>query len=93
MPRRFREEVKVELARFGVVPGPGSDPAKLRDFLNALYVFEIREQKLRRQELERVLGPQPLDAYSAGVQGLKRKYALLQLPPCLWLEEAREETS
>ena len=91
--RRFREDVKAELARFGVVPGPKSDPARLRDFLNALYVFEIREQKLRRQEFERVLGPQPLDAYSDGVQALKRKYALLQLPPRLWLEGAREEIS
>ncbi|HYG64515.1 MAG TPA: hypothetical protein VEL74_18190 [Thermoanaerobaculia bacterium] len=56
--------------------------------MNDLYRFEIRELKLRRRELERFFGPQPLADYSDQVRSLKGRYALLALPLELWTEPA-----
>lgn len=83
---RYRETVLRELERLGIRPRSATSPELLHDFLNALYVFEIRELKLRRDELERFLGPQPLTEYSAQVHALKRKYPLLSLPLPAWTE-------
>jgi hypothetical protein len=83
---RYRETVLRELERLGIRPRPATSPEQLHDFLNALYVFEIRELKLRRDELERFFGPQPLEEYSAQVHALKRRYPLLSLPLPGWTE-------
>ena len=58
----------------------------MRELLNDLYLFEIRELKLRRRELEQFFGPQPLADYSEKVRELKSRYALLSLPLELWTE-------
>lgn len=84
---RYRDTVLRELERFGVRPRPATSPELLHDFLNDLYVFEIRELKLRRDEMERFFGPQPLEGYSAQVHALRRKYPLLSLPLAAWTEE------
>jgi hypothetical protein len=83
----YRDVVLRELERHGLRPRPTTPPRLLHDFLNDLYVFEIRELKLRRDELERVLGPQPLADYSARVRALKKRYPLLSLPLPAWVEE------
>ncbi len=85
-PHRYREAVLQALLRHGLAPRPSTDPAKVRDLLSALYVFEIRELRTRRHELERALGPQPLDDYSRQVDALKQRYALLNLPLPHWVE-------
>lgn len=58
----------------------------MRELLNDLYLFEIRELKLRRRELEAFFGPQPLAGYSDQVRALKGRYALLSLPLEVWTE-------
>lgn len=85
-PFRYREGVLRALLAHGVSPRATTDPAKVRELLSALYVFEIRELRARRRELERVLGPQPLDGYSRQVDALKRRYPLLNLPLVHWVE-------
>lgn len=84
---RYRPGILAELARRGIVPGPQTRPQMLRDLVSALYVFEIRDRKLRHREMERILGPQTLDAYRAAIRSLKEKYQpLLHLPAELWVE-------
>lgn len=79
-----------ELERFGLRPRPTTDPEPVRDLLKTLYTHEIRLAKLRRRELERVLGPQPLEDYRREVHELKARYPLLGLPLELWAEETEE---
>ncbi|NJL28559.1 MAG: hypothetical protein HC897_12050 [Thermoanaerobaculia bacterium] len=76
----YRSEVLAQLERFGVRPRTTTPPEKLRDFLDALYLFEIRELRSRRRELETVLGSQPLEPYRAQLHALKVRYTLLSLP-------------
>jgi hypothetical protein len=85
-PYRYRPEARAELARWGIVPKPTSDPAEVYALLKAIYTFEIRELKARRREAERVLGPQPLEEYRRGLQALKRRYPLLAVPARMWVE-------
>jgi hypothetical protein len=84
---RYRETVLRELERRGIRPRPTTSPERLHGFLNDLYVFEIRELKLRRDELERFFGPQPLGEYAAQVQALRHRYPLLSLPLPAWIED------
>jgi hypothetical protein len=85
-PYRYRATVLEALLRHGIAPRPATDPAKARELVSALYVFEIRELRARRRELERVLGPQPLDVYARQVEELKARYRLLELPLPHWVE-------
>jgi hypothetical protein len=84
---RWRPGVLAELERFGLRPRPATDPGRVRDLLKTLYTHEIRLAKLRRHEIERVLGPQPLDDYRREVHELKARYPLLGLPLELWVDE------
>lgn len=83
---RFRSFVLAELARWGIVPKPTTPPATAYFLLKAIYTFEIREMKFRRREVERALGPQPLDAYRRGLERLKSKYRVLKLASHDWVE-------
>ena len=83
----YHPNVLRELARWGIAPRPGTDPARAYFLLKAIYCFEIREMKQRRREAEEVLGPQPLDDYRRGLELLKEKYDLLRVPARKWVEE------
>lgn len=85
-PHRYREGVLEALLRHGLAPRPATDPAKVRELLSALYLFEIRELRARRRELEAVLGAQPLDEYARQVEALRARYRLLELPLPHWVE-------
>jgi len=85
-PYRYRSFVLQELARWGIVPGPATAPATAYHLLKMIYAFEIREMKLRRRELERALGPQPLDDYRRGLERLKARYRVLKLASHEWVE-------
>lgn len=88
----YRPEILAALARRGIVPKSTTDPEKLRELVNDLYVFEIREAKLRRRELEAVMGPQPPGSYRERVIALKEKYRpLLGLPAEAWVLHATNE--
>jgi len=91
---RYRREILAELAKRGIAPHSGTSPERLRELVNDLYVFEIRDLKLRHQEMERILGPQPLEGYRQGVLALKEKYKpLLGHPAEAWVlpEEKKNE--
>ena len=85
MPR-YRPEVLEELARHGIVPRPETPPERVYELLKSIYTFEIREARLRHREMERVLGPQPLDEYRREVQALLDRYPILRLPAHHWVE-------
>lgn len=85
-PYRYTADVRQPLAALGILPTAATPPAKVRALVNALYVFEIRERKLRRDELEEFFGPQPLDRYAEEIAALRRKYAPLSLPLERWTE-------
>jgi len=86
VPVRYRKEVLADLRRLGVAPRANSQPRMIYGFLRALMTFEIRERKLRRRELERIFGPQPLADYAAEIEKLRAKYHLLRRLPQLWIE-------
>lgn len=83
---RYRPEVLNQLELFGLCPRSTTPPEKLREFLDALYLFEIRELRYRRKELETILGPQPLEPYREQLQALKARYTLLGLPIERWTQ-------
>lgn len=87
---RYRPVALRELERHGVRPRPTTPPACIHDYLESLYAFEIRELKLKRKELERFFGPQPLEGYAEQVRALKARYPILALPPEAWTEEPGE---
>ncbi len=85
-PFTYRADVRRVLLDHGVAPRPTTDPAKVRELLSALYVWEIRELGIRRRELERTFGRQSLSATVRGLEALKERYPLLGLPLEHWTE-------
>lgn len=83
---RYRPEVLEELARHGIVPRPDTPPERAYDLLKSIYTFELREAKHRHRERERVLGPQPLDAYRREIRTIQDRYPVLRLPSHHWVE-------
>jgi len=82
---RYRERVREALAAHGLTPSDDTPPELVRDFLNDLYVYEIRA--LRRQLRA---GAFPKSEYASRVERLRKRYPLLGLPLDLWLEQADE---
>jgi hypothetical protein len=83
---RYRAEVLEELARHGLIPGPDTPPERANELLKSIYIFEIRDARLRHRERERVLGPQPLEPYRREIRALQERYPVLRLPAHHWLE-------
>ena len=75
----YTVEVLEELRNRGVVPTGETDPQLVRDFLSALYRFEIRRLKGRLLSGE---FPQREDA--SRVRALRREYVLLSIPLETW---------
>jgi len=75
----YTVEVLEELRKHGVIPAGDTDPQLLRDFLSALYRYEIRRLKGRLLSKE---FPQP--EYAARVRALRRGYVLLSIPLETW---------
>ncbi|HKP11916.1 MAG TPA: hypothetical protein VJZ91_07380 [Blastocatellia bacterium] len=82
MPFKYREKVLNELARHGVAPNDDTPPELIRDFVNDLYVYEIRALKARLKA-----GRFPKSEYAARVEQLRRRYPILSLPLVHWVEE------
>lgn len=85
-PYRYRPFVLEELARWGIVPRPTSDPAAVYSLLKSIYSYQIRSMKAGRREKERLLGPQPLEDYRRGLHELKERYRVLKLAWWEWVE-------
>jgi hypothetical protein len=75
----YTPEVLVELRRHGVAPTGATDPQMLRDFLSALYRYEIRRLKGRLLAKEF-----PQREYASRVRALRREYVLLSIPLDTW---------
>ena len=82
----YTPEVLAELLRHGVAPRPTTDPQRVRDFLSALYRYEIRALKgrLLRREF-------PQSEYADRVRSLRRQYVLLSIPLETWTRPAGDE--
>jgi hypothetical protein len=75
----YTVEVLEELRKHGVVPAHHTDPQLVRDFLSALYRFEIRRLKGRL-----LAGEFPPREYASRVRALRRGYVLLSIPLETW---------
>jgi hypothetical protein len=67
------------LAALGIAPKPETSPGKVREAVNDLYRYELRQ--LRDQLVRRAI---PKAGYSDRVIGLRRRYWMLSLPLHLW---------
>jgi hypothetical protein len=79
VPYDYSPEVLEELRRHGVVPTAQTDPQLVRDYLSALYRYEIRRLKGRL-----LSGEFPQAEYSGRVRQLRRGYVLLSIPLEIW---------
>ena len=82
MTFRYREAVLNQLLRHGVKPDPETPPALVHDFINDLYLYEIRSLKRRL-----LAGEIPRADYSDHVGRLRDRYPVLGLPVQLWTED------
>jgi hypothetical protein len=79
VPWVYQPEVLEELGKHGLVPTPETDPQSVRDYLSALYRFEIRRLKARL-----LRGEFPQREYAPRVRALRRQYVLLSIPLETW---------
>ncbi|HWP42426.1 MAG TPA: hypothetical protein VNO14_04275 [Blastocatellia bacterium] len=82
MPYSYRKEVLEELSRHGVSPGGETPPEIVRDFINDLYLYEIRLLKKRLKD-----GEIPMAEYADHVEALRNRYPILSLPLRYWTIE------
>jgi hypothetical protein len=76
----YHPRVLDELGRHGLRPLPTTPPARLRDAVRDLYLYEIR--RLRGELLR---GRIVRKHYADHVVALRRRYPLLSLPVEQWL--------
>ena len=79
----YTDDVLQELLRHGVAPTGATDPQMVRDFLSALYRYEIRQLKAHL-----VAGAFPRGEYASRVRALRREYVLLSIPLEIWTAPA-----
>lgn len=78
---KYRVTVLEELARHGIIPVDDTPPEQAHQFVNDLYVFEIR--RLKKQMLA---GEIPKQDYAKRVEELRKHYPILSLPVRFWTE-------
>lgn len=81
----YREAVLEQLLRHGIKPDPETPPELVRDFLNDLYLYEIRALKRRL-----LAGEIPRHQYSEVIRQLRDRYPVLGLPVQFWTCESPE---
>jgi hypothetical protein len=77
----YRNIVLDELARHGVEPRPDTPPELIREFINDLYVIEIRA--LRDRVRTGLIAKQDLADH---VKELRKRYLLLSVPIQDWIK-------
>ena len=82
MKFNYRKSVLGELARHGIIPRSDTPPEFVHEFVNDLYLIEIRslKQRMLAGEIRRV-------DYSKRVEELRNRYPILSLPLRFWVEE------
>ncbi|HYL99135.1 MAG TPA: hypothetical protein VEZ90_09290 [Blastocatellia bacterium] len=79
MKYRYSDSVLNQLSLHGIVPTGETPPEFVHDFVNGLYVYEIR--KLKQRMLSRLI---PKSQYAAAVADLRARYPILSLPIHHW---------
>jgi hypothetical protein len=79
MPYTYRKEVLEQLSRHGVTPGSETSPEFVREFINDLYVYEIRALRRRLKS-----GAIEMSDYANQVDALRNRYPILSLPLRYW---------
>jgi hypothetical protein len=79
MEFNYRIDVLEELARHGVAPTPVTPPEIVREFVNDLYLYEIRALRCRFRA-----GELPKSDYAGQVEALRNRYPVLSLPLRYW---------
>jgi hypothetical protein len=82
MAYRYRPEVIEALARHGVRPVEDTAPARIREHLNDLYRYEIRQLRARL-----LRGEFPKEDYVPRVLMLRGRYMLLSMPTSEWTSD------
>ena len=82
MAFKYKESVLAEVARHGAAPREDTPPEMVREFINDLYVYEIRQLRKRYRA-----GLIPKDDYARQVVELRKRYPILSLPVRFWTEE------
>jgi hypothetical protein len=78
---KFRPEILDELARHGLKPAAGTAPSLLREQINDLYRYEIRQLRDRCRA-----GEFPTRDLPKHVVTLRKRYVLLSIPMERWVE-------
>lgn len=81
MEFKYRQSVLAELARHGIIPLSNTPPEIVHEFVNDLYVYEIR--RLRKQMRAGLI---PKAGYANSVDELRKRYPVLSLPVEYWIE-------
>lgn len=79
----YRPEVLEALASHGLVPGPDTSPARLREAINDLYRHEVRRLRDRCRAREF-----PVAELAPRVVELRRRYVLLSIPIATWTADS-----
>jgi hypothetical protein len=79
---RYDPKLLAALAALGIVPRPDTPPEKVKEAVNDLYRYELRQlrDRLVRKEI-------PKAGYSERVITLRRRYWMLSLPLDRWTEQ------
>ncbi len=81
MTYRYRDTVRGEFLRHGVIPSEDTPPELIHQFVNDLYVFEIRRLRGRLKA-----GALAMSDYATQVEMLRNRYPVLSLPVRFWIE-------
>ena len=78
---KYRDTVLHELARHGINPRDDTPPELIREFINELYLIEIRHLRanLKSGLILKV-------DYATEVEALRNRYPILSLPVRFWTE-------
>lgn len=79
MEFNYRTDVLKELARHGVAPTRSTPPEIVREFVNDLYLYEVRALRRRFRA-----GEIPKRDYAGQVEALRNRYPVLSLSLRYW---------
>jgi hypothetical protein len=81
MEFKYRERVLDELARHGIIPRSDTPPELVHEFVNDLYLLEIRRLRGRLKS-----GLLIKADYAKHVEELRKRYPILSVPVSYWTE-------
>ena len=79
---KYKEWVMEQLLTHGVLPEDDTPPVIVHDYINGLYLYEIRKTKY-----EMLAGEFPRSEYTDHILELRNRYPVLSLPLQFWTED------